>query len=118
MKKRIIGATFLAVVVALVISNLVGIWVFRMREIDAARQNLEELLILMDAQSAITDPQGVTDQFRQAAPDKRLTIIDTDGAVLGGGHPALRYHRGDHVLRGKGLCRRHGGPGLHAAVLH
>ena len=82
LKKRIIGATFLAVVVALVISNLVGIWVFRMREIDAARQNLEELLILMDAQSAITDPQGVTDQFRQAAPDKRLTIIDTDGAVL------------------------------------
>ena len=82
MKKRIIGATFLAVVVALVISNLVGIWVFRVREIDVARQSLEELLILMDAQSAITDPQGVAEQFRQAAPDKRLTIISTDGVVL------------------------------------
>ena len=50
-----IGATLLTVVVALVISSLVGIWTFRVREMDAARQNLQELLILMDAQSAVTD---------------------------------------------------------------
>ena len=70
-----IGATLLTVVVALVISSLVGIWTFRVREMDAARQNLQELLILMDAQGAVTDASGVAEQFLQAAPDKRLTII-------------------------------------------
>lgn len=69
-----IGATLLTVVVALVISSLVGIWTFRVREMDAARQNLQELLILMDAQSAVTDASGVCpEQFLQAGPDKRLT---------------------------------------------
>ena len=38
--------------------------------------------MLMDAQSAITDPDGLAQQFHAAAPDKRLTIIDTDGTVL------------------------------------
>ncbi|WP_186565312.1 sensor histidine kinase [Lawsonibacter celer] len=82
MKKRIIGATLLTVVCALLISNIVGILLFRGREIEAARETLQELLILMDAQSAITDPQGVVEQFIQAAPEKRLTIVDTDGTVL------------------------------------
>ena len=82
MKKRLIGATLITVVAALLISNVVGIWMFRSREMDTARDTLHELLILMDAQSAITDPEGLTEQFRQAAPDKRLTIIDTDGTVL------------------------------------
>ncbi len=82
MKKRMIGATLLTVVVALVISSLVGIWTFRVREMDAARQNLQELLILMDAQSAVTDASGVAEQFLQAAPDKRLTIITPEGEVL------------------------------------
>ena len=82
MKKRIIGATLLTVVCALLISNLVGVLMFRSREVEAARENLRELLILMDAQSAITDPEGVVAQFLQAAPEKRLTIIDTDGTVL------------------------------------
>ncbi len=77
-----IGATLLTVVVALVISSLVGIWTFRVREMDAARQNLQELLILMDAQSAVTDASGVAEQFLQAAPDKRLTIITPEGEVL------------------------------------
>mgnify|MGYP004701690929 CR=1 FL=1 len=82
MKKRMIGATLLTVVVALVISSLVGIWTFRVREMDAARQNLQELLILMDAQSAVTDASGIAEQFLQAAPDKRLTIITPEGEVL------------------------------------
>ena len=82
MKKRIIGATLITVVGALLISNLVGVLLFRSREMDAARNTLQELLVLMDAQSAITDPDGLAQQFHAAAPDKRLTIIDTDGTVL------------------------------------
>ena len=82
MKKRIIGATLLTVVFALLISNVVGILMFRSREMDAARNTLQELLVLMDAQSAITEPDALVQQFHAAAPDKRLTIIDTDGTVL------------------------------------
>ena len=82
MKKRIIGATLITVVCALLLSNLVGVLMFRDREMDAARDTLQELLVLMDAQSADTDPQGLAEQFSQAAPGKRLTIIDTDGTVL------------------------------------
>ena len=63
MKRRLIGATLLTVVAALLISNAVGIWMFRSREMSAARENLHELLILMDAQSQITNPQGVAEQF-------------------------------------------------------
>ena len=55
---------------------------FRSREMDAARSTLQELLELMDAQSAITEPEALMEQFHAAAPDKRLTIIDTDGTVL------------------------------------
>ena len=82
MKKQIIGATLLTVVFALLISNVVGVLMFRSREMDAARSTLQELLELMDAQSAITEPEALMDQFHAAAPDKRLTIIDTDGTVL------------------------------------
>ena len=82
MKKRIIGVTLLTVVCALLLSNLVGVLIFRGREMDAARDTLQELLVLMDAQSADTDPQELARQFSQAAPGKRLTIIDTDGTVL------------------------------------
>ena len=77
MKKRIIGATLLTVVFALLISNVVGVLMFRSREMDAARSTLQELLELMDAQSAITEPEALMEQFHAAAPDKRLTIIDT-----------------------------------------
>ena len=82
MKKRIIGATLLTVVFALLISNVVSILMFRDREMAAARNTLQELLVLMDAQSAITEPEALAEQFHAAAPDKRLTIIDTDGTVL------------------------------------
>ena len=82
MKKRIIGATLFTVVCALLISNVVGVLMYRSREMDAARNTLQELLTLMDAQSAITEPEELLRQFSAAAPDKRLTIIDTDGTVL------------------------------------
>ena len=82
MKKRISVATLLTLVFALLISNVVGVLMFRSREMDAARSTLQELLELMDAQSAITEPEALMEQFHAAAPDKRLTIIDTDGTVL------------------------------------
>ena len=82
MKKRIIGATLITVVCALLVSNFIGILMFRSREMNSARTTLQELLILMDAQSAITEPDELARQFNAAAPDKRLTIIDTDGTVL------------------------------------
>ena len=82
MKKRIIGATLLTVVCALLISNLVGVVMFRNREMAAARNTLQELLVLMDAQRPITAPAGLAQQFDAAAPDKRLTIIAGDGTVL------------------------------------
>ena len=82
MKRRLIGATLLTVVVALLVSGAMSVFTVHQREMAAARQNLHELLVLMDAQSAVTDPPGVTDQFRQAAPEKRLTIVDVDGTVV------------------------------------
>ena len=143
MKKRIIGATLITVVCALLISNLVGVLLFRSREMDAARNTLQELLVLMDAQSAITDPDGLAQQFHAAAPDKRLTIIDTDGTVLADteANPqtledttaapsgAGRRHRLGRAVRhsetlgtsmfyvSKRFADGHGGPGLHAPVL-
>ena len=82
MKKRLIGATLITVVAALLISNGVGVWMSRDREMDAARTTLQELLSVMDAQGATTDPEALAEQMAKAAPDKRLTIIDTDGTVL------------------------------------
>ena len=82
MRKRMIGATLITVVCALILSNLVGILTFRGREMDAARSSLQELLILMDAQSELTDSAALTQQFQAASPDKRLTIIAADGTVL------------------------------------
>lgn len=81
MKKRLIGATLLTVLVALLVSGAMGVWVFHQREMAAARQNLRELLMVMDAQSAVTDPQRLAQQFHLAAPDKRLTVIAADGTV-------------------------------------
>ncbi|HIT58001.1 MAG TPA: PAS domain S-box protein [Candidatus Galloscillospira stercoripullorum] len=82
MKKRLIGATLVTVIVALLVSGAIQIFHLHQQEEEAARESLRELLILMDAQSAITDPEGVTEQFTQAAPEKRLTIIDVDGSVV------------------------------------
>lgn len=82
MKKRLTAATFLIVLAALLVSNAMGVWFLFSQERDDSLENLKELLILMDSQSQITNAQAAADQFRQAAPDKRLTIIDPDGTVL------------------------------------
>ena len=73
LKRKITLAVMLIVVVAVVISNAVGLYIYHDRELAAARQNLDELLNLMDAQSYVTNAEELVTQFGQAAPEKRLT---------------------------------------------
>lgn len=83
MRKKLTIYIFLIAALAVVLSSGVGVWANRLREIDAARQTLTELLSLMDAQSDNTDAAGLIEQFSRAAPGKRLTIITPSGAVVG-----------------------------------
>lgn len=83
MRKKLTVYIFFIAALSVVISSAVGIWGFRQRELAAARQNLTELLILLDAQSQDAGIDSLMAQFVQAAPDKRLTIISADGTVLG-----------------------------------
>ena len=82
MKKRLTTYFFLIAALGIALSSAFGVWSYREREVAYARQTLSELLSLMDAQAYDTDPEGWTDQLRRAAPDKRLTIIAPDGAIL------------------------------------
>lgn len=84
LKRKITLAVMLIVVVAVVISNAVGLYIYHDRELAAARQNLDELLNLMDAQSYVTNAEELVTQFGQAAPEKRLTIISAGGRGAGG----------------------------------
>ena len=81
MKKRIIGATLITVVCALLISNLVGVLLFRSREMDAARNTLQELLVLMDELGFLERCSPV---FQRAV----FTLLDGPTPVLG----VLRRH--------------------------
>ena len=83
LRRRLTAAIIATVAVALLISNTVGLYLYREREVAAARQNLVELLNLMDAQSYYTDAEELLGQFHTAAPDKRLTLITAEGQVLG-----------------------------------
>ena len=82
MKKRLTLAIFLIAALSTIISSVVGVVTFRDREVDAARQNLEELLSLMDAQNWDTYPATLLEQFAKAAPEKRFTAIAADGTVV------------------------------------
>ena len=82
MKKRLMGGTMLIVVLALLISTAVGAWSLRERDMSSARQNLQELLNMVDAQNQDTDPERAVEVFKASAPDKRLTLIAADGTVL------------------------------------
>lgn len=82
MKKRLIRGILLTVTVALLVSGAINIWVFYRQELGDARQSLRETLTLMDAQDSATKPEELAEQFAQASPDKRLTIIAADGTVL------------------------------------
>ena len=81
-RRRLTLTILLIAALALIISNAVSLYMYRERELAAARENLSELLNLMDAQSYATDAAELVDQFALAAPDKRLTIISADGVVL------------------------------------
>ena len=82
MKKRLILSTLGVVLAALLVSNAAGCWYLFSQQRSDASETLRELLILMDSQSQVTDPQSAASQFHQAAPDKRLTIITPEGDVL------------------------------------
>ena len=82
MKKRLTISVFLIAALGIALSSAFGVYAYRDREITAARQTLSELLNLMDAQDYYTHAEAWEAQFHAAAPDKRLTIISPDGAVL------------------------------------
>ncbi|MEG0442127.1 MAG: PAS domain-containing sensor histidine kinase, partial [Oscillospiraceae bacterium] len=82
MRQKLTLTIFLIAAVAVCVSSAVGLVSFRQREVSAARENLNELLDLMDAQSYDTQPQAWMEQFATAAPNKRLTIISANGEVL------------------------------------
>lgn len=82
LKRRLTLAIFGITVLALLLAGAAGLHAFRNQELDAARETLEELLRLMDAQSQDTDPQGLLAQFSAAAPGKRFTAVMADGTVV------------------------------------
>ncbi len=82
LRRRLTAAIFLIAAVSMLISCVVGFYMFRQREIDAARESLNELLMLMDAEHHDTDPAALMAQFVQAAPEKRFTAVAVDGTVV------------------------------------
>ncbi len=82
MKKRFTVGTMVIVVLALLISTVVGAFSLYLRQVEGARQNLRELLILADVQAETTAPERLMAAFQTAAPDKRLTLVAADGTVL------------------------------------
>ena len=82
LKRRLTIAIFLITAISLLFSGLVGIYIFREREINTARESLEEMLALMDAQHYDTDPVALLEQFSKAAPGKRFTAIAANGTVV------------------------------------
>ncbi len=82
MKKRFIAGTMLIAALALLISAAAGVWSLDRQETAFARQSLEELLNLIDAQAGDSVPAQTLEAFREALPDKRLTLIAQDGTVL------------------------------------
>lgn len=57
LKRRLTAAIFLIAALALLLSGAVGMATLRSQELTAARETLEELLALMDAQSQDTGPR-------------------------------------------------------------
>ena len=83
MRRRLTIYIFLIAAFAVIVSSAVGVWVLHEHELEETRQTLVDLLELIDAQHYDTDPEEIIRHFTAAAPDKRLTIIAADGAVLG-----------------------------------
>lgn len=55
MKKRLTTYIFLIAALGIALSSMFGVYTYREREVDSARQTLSELLNLMDAQDYDTD---------------------------------------------------------------
>lgn len=82
LKRRLTAAIFGIAAASLLLSGAVGVFIFRQQELQAARESLEGLLALMDAQSQDTDPAALLQQFSQAVPGRRFTAIAADGTVV------------------------------------
>ena len=82
MKRRLTYTTLLIVVISLLVSALVGVGLYRQREIETARASLRDMLTLVDAQAHATDAGELVRQVQASGSDKRLTILDRDGTVL------------------------------------
>lgn len=82
MKRHFTAAAMGIVVLALVISAVGGGFGLYLRQVETEREDLRELLNLVDAQGEVTDAAQAADLFRAAAPEKRLTVIAADGTVL------------------------------------
>lgn len=83
MKRKLTIYIFLIAAAAVIVSTVVGIAVFRARELDSVRQSLYQLLSLMDAEKGGTDVDSLLAQFDNSVPELRLTFIAQDGTVLG-----------------------------------
>lgn len=82
LKRRLTVSVFLITALSVLLSSVVGLYIFRAREIQTARENLTELLALMDAQSYDTELAALVEQFSKVAVGKRFTVIAADGTVL------------------------------------
>ena len=82
MRRRLTLYIFLIAAFAVVVSSAMGVWVLREHELEETRRALVDLLELMDARRDDTDPESMIAHFSAAVPDKRLTVIAADGAVL------------------------------------
>jgi len=82
MKKKFTAGAVLVTALALLIFSAASVAGLYFRQLDTARNDLHELLNLLDVQNAQADPAGAAADFHTAAPDKRLTLIAADGSVL------------------------------------
>ena len=83
LKRKLTIYIFLIAAAAVMVSMVVGIAIFRDRELNAARQSLRQILSLMDADEAGTNVEDLLVQFDDAVPELRLTFITPEGEVLG-----------------------------------
>ncbi len=117
MKKRFIAGTVGIALLALLISAAASVYTLSARESAAARRSLRELLCLVETQLAQRGAAETVSAFSAAAPDKRLTIIGQDGAVLAdSGQESAENHGGRPEVR-EALSSGWGESARHSATL-
>lgn len=90
MKKRLIGATFITVLAALLVSTAINIGMMRQDEISGTTTELHAALAILDMDGYDYTPEELILQFSLGNPDKRITVIQEDGTVLADSE--LDYH--------------------------